>query len=179
MKKFLITLLIIICNNFAFADIVIPKGSIFQVYPNQIISTMLNEEGESVVFINPVDIWAGDTKIIPVNAQFKGFINFLKLPSKGINGALGFQITEIVYPTGEIFQTSAHIEQNGQSMLGGDLTPPASYRYTIQTQRPIGWFGGQKGVLQYVPTGEYEFGIHKTIGPKDLLFIVLDEDLEF
>ena len=179
MKKLLITLLIILCNNFVYADIIIPKGSIFHVYPNQMISTMLNQEGDSVVFINPVDIWAGDTKIIPMNAQFIGSINFLKLPSKGINGALGFKITEIQYPTGEILQISAHIEQNGQSMLGGDLAPVASYRYTIHSQRAIGWFGGQKGALQYVPTGEYEFGIHKTVGPKDMLFIVLDEDAEF
>ena len=100
-----------------------------------------------------------------------------KMPVNGVNGAMKFKITSFVYPDGLEKEVSAHVQFNGRDMIGGGPTPPKSYRYTIHKQKPIGWFGGLKGVLQYVPNGDYEDGVHTTVGPRDTMYVILDEDL--
>ncbi|MBE7705697.1 MAG: hypothetical protein E7Z91_00420 [Cyanobacteria bacterium SIG30] len=159
-------------------DVIIPSGSIIQVYPNKVISTLINQEGDYVSFVNQSDMWVGEINAIPKNTVFKGHINFLKMPIKGVNGALSFVIDSMVFPDRTIQEVNAVVQYKGQNVIGGDLTPPASYNYTIHSQKPIGWFGGIKGVLQYVPSGEYEQGQHMSVGPKDMLYIIFNEDVE-
>ena len=156
----------------------IPKGTTVRVYPNEVLSTMLNQEGDRITFINQSDMWLEETNIIPLNTQFQGYVKTVKMPVKGVNGAISFVIDNMVYPDGREVRINAIIQMNGQSLIGGGIAPPTSYNYTIHTQKPRGWFGGMKGVLQYVPSGEYDFGKHTTIGPKDNLFIVFQEDAE-
>ena len=158
--------------------VIIPKGTALRVYPNEVLSTMLNQEGDRVVFINQADMWIEEVNAIPLNTRLEGYVSTVKKPVKGVNGAIGFSVDSMTFPNGRKVPISATVQSNGQNLIGGGLTPPTSYNYTIHTQRPIGWFGGLKGVLQYVPTGDYEFGKDTTVGPKDPLFIIFLEDTE-
>jgi hypothetical protein len=58
--------------------------------------------------------------------------------------------------------------------LGGNLTNPASYNTTIHPRKVYGNHWG--GALQYVPSGEYEFGHHVGIDMRDNIFVQIDED---
>ena len=158
--------------------VIIPKGTALKVYPNEVLSTMLNQEGDRVTFINQSDMWIEEINAIPLNTQLQGYVSTVKKPVKGVNGAIAFVVDTMVFPDGRQFSINAVVQSNGQNLIGGGLTPPTSYNYTIHTQRPIGWFGGLKGVLQYVPSGEYDFGKHTTVGPRDPLFIIFQEDTE-
>ncbi len=178
MKK-LVLILIFLLTPFCLGA-TMPKGSFIRVYPNETISTMLNQEGDIVAFINPADLWIGDKKVIPVNSILKGYINFLKLPIQGINGAFSIRITELYVPGSGVKKINGIVEMNGKTMIGGGLAPPASYRYSVHPSKVRPYLiSFPQGYLQYVPSGEYEFGEHTTIRPSDILFIVLEEDVEF
>ncbi len=157
-----------------------PKGSFIRVYPNETISTMLNQQGDVVTFINPADLWIGEKKVIPFNSVLKGHIDFLKLPIQGINGAFSIRVTELYLPGGGVKKINGIVQMSGQSMIGGGLAAPASYNYTVHPSKVRPYLiSFPQGYLQYVPSGEYEFGEHTTIRPSDILFIVLEEDVEF
>ncbi len=158
--------------------VIIPKGTALRVYPSEVLSTMINQEGDRVVFVNQADMWVEEINAIPANTKLEGYVSTVKMPVKGVNGAIGFTVDRMVFSDGRQLQINAVVQSNGQNLIGGDLTPPASYNYTIQSQKPYGWFGGLKGVLQYVPSGDYEFGKHTTVGPRDPLFIIFQEDVE-
>ena len=188
-KKILILILILILNaavniqsslNAAFSAAVfengtkISKGVMLQAYPMKTISTAALNEGDIVYFINPTDLWAYEVNVLPENSYFRGYIEMLKMPIKGINAAIVIKITEGILPDGTIKKIKGTIVQNGKTQLGGDLTPPASYNKTVHPREGMYW--KRAGVLQYVPSGEYEMGRHLTIPTSDIVYIMLDED---
>ena len=59
---------------------------------------------------------------------------------------------------------------------GGNLTPPASYNKTVHPREGMYW--KRAGVLQYVPSGEYEMGLHITLPTSDIIYIMLDEEYD-
>jgi len=149
----------------------IAKGTMVMVYPKRPISTEIYQENDFVYFVNPADVWLGDKNIFPKNSIFVGYVNFLKLPVQGVNGAIGIKITEVAFPNGYTQEISATIYHNGEKIIGGTLTPPATYNKSIHRQG--GW---ARGALQWVPSGEYEFGKHTTIPSSEPVFVVLDEN---
>ena len=153
---------------------IISKGVMLQAYPAKTISTAALNEGDIVYFINPTDLWMEEVKVLPKNTYFRGYIEMLKMPIKGINAAIVIKITEGILPDGTIKKIKGTIVQNGKTQLGGDLTPPASYNKTVHPRE--GMYGKRAGVLQYVPSGEYEMGRHLTIPTSDIVYIMLDED---
>lgn len=168
-RRLLITVLFIF---FAIAVVQaeIPKGTMVMVYPKRPVSTDAYQENDFVYFVNPADVWLGDKNIFPKNSIFTGYVNFLKLPVQGINGAIGIKITEITYPDGAVQKIDATIYHRGEKIIGGSLAPPASYNTAIHPQG--GW---ARGALRWVPSGVYEFGKHTTIPSNEPVFVVLDE----
>jgi len=179
MKKFFLLLipLLLALNaltlNVAFCETVIPKGTIVQVYAKKPISTMNYQEGDIIYFVNPSDVWSGEENIFPKNTIFTGHINFLKMPVQGVNGAFKGKITKVILPTGEQFNINAVIHYKGGTTVGGELTSPASYNRAVHVTQ--GWTF-MSGTLQWVPSGEYEFGQHATLTTKDPVFILLEDD---
>ncbi len=155
---------------------IISKGVMLQAYPAKTISTAALNEGDTVYFINPADLWVNEVNVLPKNAYFRGYIEMLKMPIKGTNAAMIIKITEVILPDGTINRINGTVVQNGKTQLGGDLTPPASYNKTVHPREGMYW--KRAGVLQYVPSGDYEMGIHLTLPTSDMVFIMLDEDYD-
>lgn len=155
---------------------VISKGVMIQSYPVKTITTAALNEGDFVYFINPSDLWVYETKVLPKNTYFRGYVEMLKMPVKGVNAAIIIRITEAILPNGKITRMAASVTQNGNEQLGGTLTPPASYNKMVHPRE--GQYWKRAGVLQYVPSGEYEMGMHLTLPTNEKVYIRLDEDYD-
>lgn len=154
----------------------LPKGSLVKVHTKMPLSTENLEEGSKVYFIAPSDVWVLEKKVIEKGDIFKGYVSMLKMPIQGVNAAMSIAITDIIKPkTQEINKINGKIIFfGGSDVLGGNLTHPASYNTTIHPRRVYGNYWG--GTLQYVPSGEYEFGRHVRITQRDNVFVQFDED---
>ena len=183
MKKIVILLSAIflgIMNSLAQETYILPKGSQIRVYPNSTISTYTHQEGDKVYFLNPSDLWIDEENIIPKNSVFEGVITMLKMPIQGINGAMTIEILSLHFPNGESREFPGILQFKGNTTLGGELAPPISYNYSIHHQRKV-WniFRFSLGTLQYVPSGEYEFGQHFTLKTNDSVYIITNSDMIF
>lgn len=154
----------------------ISKNVLIGVYPLKTISTASVDEGDSVYFINPSDLWVYEINVIPKNSYFKGQVEMLRMPVKGVNAAMVVKITEIIYPDGTSKKIAGTLTEKGKNQIGGDLTPPASYNRMVHPREGMYW--KRAGVLQYVPSGEYEMGLHVTLPTNELVYIRLDEDFD-
>ncbi len=148
------------------------KGAIILVYSKKRITTENLQEQDRVYFVNPADVWVGETNIIPKNSVFIGKISMLKMPVKGINAAMKIDITNIYLPNGETREFLGYVSTGSSDMIGGELTPPASYnKATHLYPSRLHW----SGTAQWVPSGEYEFGQHRGINPNQNVYIILKE----
>ena len=152
------------------------KGTLVKVQTRMPLSTEHLEEGSKVYFIAPSDVWVLEKKAIAKGDIFQGYVSMLKMPVQGVNAAMSITITDVINPkTKEINPINGRIIFfGGSDVLGGNLTPPASYNTTIHPRRVYGNYWG--GTLQYVPSGEYEFGRHVRIVQRDNIFVQFDED---
>lgn len=148
------------------------KGAFVLVYAKKVLSSATMQEGDQVYFVSPADIWVNETNIIPKNAVFVGYISMLKMPIKGVNAAFSIKITNIILPQGSVRNFAGTISNGSSDIIGGELTPPASYKKTIHPYKSrLKW----SGTTQWIPSGEYEFGEHSAITPTQKMFVVLDE----
>lgn len=151
----------------------IAKDSFIPIYPTRTISTATQEEGDTVYFIVPSDLWVEDCKVIAKNSIIKAKISMLKMPVKGINAAMKIQAEELIAPNGMHYPLNGDIEFKGNKQIGGDLTNPLSYNKALFPRRGEYYVGV---IAQLVPSGDYEFGQHVTIHPNEMLQLVLEED---
>ena len=152
----------------------IPKGTLIQVKPKKPITTQNLEIGSLVYFVSPSDVWVLEDKAIAKGDIFKGYVSTLKMPILGVNAALGITITDLIKQDGTMNEFMGRIIFSSKDILGGDLTNPASYNKMIHPRRVYGNNFG--GTLQYVPSGEYEYGEHVKIDMRDNIFVQADED---
>lgn len=175
-KKFLIALVITLLlslSTLAYAPC-LPKGTLVKVFSKVIYSTSDLEEGSKVYFIAPSDVWVLEKKMIAEGDIFYGYVSMLKMPVQGINAAMSIVITSVKKQDGYRYPLEGKIIFSSTDVLGGNLTPPLSYNKSIHPMRTYGNRWG--GTLQYVPSGEYEFGQHMYITPRSLLFVELTDD---
>ena len=175
-KKLVLIILILFVTNICFAyEPYIPKGSLVKVYTKIPLSTEHLEEGSQVYFIAPSDVWVVEKKMIEKGEIFKGYVSMLKMPIQGVNAAMRITITEIINPkTKTKKEIDGKIIFANRETLGGNITNPASYNTTIHPRKVYGNIWG--GTLQYVPSGEYEFGQHVKVNQRDSLFVEFNED---
>ena len=139
------------------------------------ISTEHLEEGSPVYFIVPADVWVVEKKAISKGEIFLGYVSMLKMPVQGVNAAMQIKITSLINPkTKEKRPINGRVIFSSSDTLGGGLTNPATYNTTIHPRKVYGNIWG--GTLQYVPSGEYEFGSHVSVNQRDNLFVQIDED---
>ncbi len=177
----IISTLFICCKNTLAAvhfenSTVISKGVLIQAYPVKTITSAALNEGDFVYFVVPSDFWGYEVNILPKNTKLRGYVEMLKMPVKGINAAMVIKIKEAIYPDGTIRRMNATVTYNGSTQIGGNLTPPASYNKIVHPRKGMYWKGA--GVLQYVPSGDYEMGIHVTLPTNEPLYILLNEDYD-
>lgn len=176
-KKILLTILtLFVTNIFCLAyEPFLQKGTLVKVYTKVPYSTEHLEEGSPVYFIVPSDVWVIEKKMVEKGEIFKGYVSMLKMPVQGVNAAMKITITEIINPkNGTKKEIKGRIIFANTDTLGGNLTNPASYNTTIHPRKVYGNIWG--GSLQYVPSGEYEFGQHVKVNQRDNIFVQLDED---
>ena len=174
-RAFLIFLTLFFTKLVCFAwDAHLQKGTLIKVYTKIPLSTEHLEEGSRVYFIVPADVWVLEQKAIEKGDIFIGHVSMLKMPIQGVNAALSITITDLIKPNGEKFPVTGRLIFANKDVLGGGLTNPASYNRTIHPRKVYGNLWG--GSLQYVPSGEYEFGSHVGIDARDNIFVQLDED---
>ncbi len=189
-KKILINIFIVFLTVFIFLQYgkkasaavhfenstVISKDVLIQAYPVKTITTAALNEGDFVYFVIPSDFWGYEVNILPKNTKLRGYVEMLKMPVKGINAAMVIKIKEAIYPDGTIRRMNATVTHNNSRQIGGNLTPPASYNKIVHPRKGLYWKGA--GVLQYVPSGDYEMGIHITLPTNEPVFVILDEDFD-
>ena len=182
MKRIILSILILAICSFsaliAYSQSILElkKGTLVLVYARKNLSTETLQEGDKVYFISPSDVWLDETKAIPKDSIFVGFVSMLKMPIKGINAAIKFDITHLILPNGEIKEIKGHINDGRQDIIGGELAPPASYnQMTHLYQSRWKW----SGTTQWVPSGDYEFGRHRGVSTQQQLYVVFDEPYYF
>lgn len=178
LKRFLIIFFIFLFQAFyicvdAYSPY-LPKGTLIKVYTKIPLSTKNLEEGSRVHFIAPADVWVLEQKAISKGDIFKGYVSMLKMPVQGVNAAMSITIDELVTKEGERIGLDGRIIFSNSDVLGGNLTDPVSYNTTIHPRKVYGNLWG--GTLQYVPSGEYEFGHHVEVTTRDNIFVQLDDD---
>lgn len=159
-------------NAYARNFVQLNKGALILVYPKKVLSTAALQEGDPVYFISPADIWVNETNIVPQNSVFIGYVSMLKMPVKGVNAAFSVKITQIITPDGMTKNFEGTLSNGSSDIFGGELTAPASYN---KMAHPYLSRWRWSGSTQWVPSGDYEFGVHRSITPSTKVFIVLDE----
>ncbi len=176
MKKIILLAIILfsLCiGSFAYSPY-IPKGTLVKVYTKVPLNTKSLEEGSRVYFIVPSDVWVQETKAIAKGDIFTGYVSMLKMPVQGVNAAMSIKIDGLIQQRTYQRNVDGRIIFSGTDVFGGTLTNPASYNKTIHPRRVYGnWWGG---TLQWVPSGEYEFGNHMEVTSKDTIFVQFDEN---
>ena len=175
-RKILLTISLFILTafcTFAYSPY-IPSGTSIKVNTKIPITTEHLEEGSIVYFIAPSDVWVLEKKAISKGDIFRGYVSMLKMPVKGVNAAMSITITHVLKTDGTVDELKGRIIFANKDVLGGDLTNPASYNKTIHPIKVYGSIWG--GAMQYVPSGDYEFGHHVGVSMRDNLFIQIDED---
>ncbi len=173
-----IIFIILIFFGFALAALsyspYIPKGTLVKVYTKVPINTKSLEEGSRVYFIAPSDVWVQETKAVAKGDIFTGYVSMLKMPVQGVNAAMSITIDGIIKDRNHQRTMTGRVIFASSDVLGGNLTNPASYNKTIHPRRVYGNRWG--GTLQWVPSGEYEFGSHVGITSRDNIFVQFDEN---
>ncbi len=176
-RKFILIILTLFVTNITTSayDLCLPKGSLIKVYTRIPLNTSNLEEGSEVYFIAPADVWVLEERAIKKGDIFHGYVSMLKMPVEGVNAAMSIKITSVESSDGSEKNINGRIIFPGsRDVLGGNLTNPASYNKTIHPKKVYGNIWG--GTLQYVPSGEYEFGHHVEVTQRDSIFVELNEN---
>jgi hypothetical protein len=138
----------------------------------RVISTTNAKAGDIEYFINPEDIFVGESNIIPKNSIYLGVVESVVAPVEGINASMKIRIYKVITPENNEFSLDAYIFWKDSTTIGGDLAPPAYYER--MPHYPGTW---KKGVLQYVPTMIRSFGQPATINSGDEVTIIINSDM--
>lgn len=181
MKKILITLFIIMsglggfaAENYALRDydgIELAKGTFIPVISSQEISTEYCDEGAPVRFISTNDLYLYNTNIIPKNTEFFGYVEKVNEPIIGTNASMMVKITKLRLIDGYELPVRGYILANNSTLIGGELTEPATY------DKKASYRQGFKTMIGYAPGASRKMGEHTVIASGADLLIVLTSPL--
>lgn len=177
MKRLLFVFLMFVFTlSCAFADsaqlrnyneIEIPKGTFIPVISTQEISTAYIDVGTKVKFIATTDLYLYDTNVIPRQSEFQGYIDKINEPVIGTNASMIIKVSKLKLPDGFEIPMKGYICVNGNYLIGGELTPPASY------DRKPSFRQGYIPQVGLVPGPTRQMGEHKVIASGADLMIML------
>lgn len=147
------------------------KGTFVPAISAQEISTQYCDEGTQLKFISTTDLYLGETNVIPQNTEFFGYIEQLHEPVVGTNASMVIRIAKMKLIDGFEIPMKAYVYVNNSSLIGGELTPPASY------EKKASFRQGYNTMYGYVPGPTRRMGEHKVIASGADLMIVLTQPL--
>lgn len=177
MKRLLLILVVLYCGVSAcFAEnagmrdydgIQIPKGSFIPVISAQEISTEYCDVGYQVKFISTNDLYLYETKIIPSQTEFFGYIEKLNEPIVGTNASMVIKITKLRFVDGFEVPIRGYIYTANGNLIGGELTEPTTLDKKMSCRQ---WF---HPVMLYVPGPTRRMGTPTVIASGADLIIML------
>lgn len=185
MRKLLLYILLIVCwvgINFASAysldnvqiemrdydGIEVPAGTFIPVISTQEISTQYCPEGYKVKFHSTNDLFMYDTKIIPKDTEFYGYIEKLNEPIVGTHASMKIKMTKMVYSDGYEVPIKGYIYTTADNLIGGGISDPAEW-----VKMPHYNTRFKKATLQIVPGAERKMGNHVSVGAGEDKLIIL------
>lgn len=184
MKKYIILLSMLLSSAFVFAsegqlrdytEFDIPAGFHIPVISLQEFSTAYCEEGDSVSFKTTSDIYLYDKNVIPQGTRLVGYIDKKNEPIIGTNAAMKVFVNKMYLPDGYEVPIKSYIYTANNNLIGGELTPPATYIKMPHYQRWVMFRAFS--TTQYVPGNKRRMGEHVTISSGANLIIVLTEPI--
>lgn len=145
----------------------IPKGTFIPVISSQEISTAYFDEGQKVKFISTNDLYLYETNVVPQNTEFYGYIEKINEPVVGTNASMIIKITKLKFADGFEIPMKGYIYTNNSNLIGGELTPPATY------DKKVSYRQGFCEMIGYVPGATRQMGEHTIIASGAELMIML------
>ncbi len=154
--------------------VVLNAGTFIPVISAQEISTQYNSEGYKVKFIATTDLFMYDTKIVPENTLFEGYIEKMNEPVIGTNGSMIIRIAKMILPDGYELPMKGYIYTSNNNLIGGGVSEPENWIRMPHYQQKL------KGTatLQIKPGERRKMGEHTTLPSGLDLLIILTEPLE-
>lgn len=154
--------------------VVLNAGTFIPVISAQEISTQYNSEGYKVKFIATTDLFMYDTKIVPENTLFEGYIEKMNEPVIGTNASMIIRIAKMILPDGYELPMKGYIYTSNNNLIGGGVSEPENWIRMPHYQQKL------KGTatLQIKPGERRKMGEHTTLPSGLDLLIILTEPLE-
>lgn len=154
--------------------VVLNAGTFIPVISAQEISTQYNSEGYKVKFIATTDLFMYDTKIVPENTLFEGYIEKMNEPVIGTNGSMIIRIAKMILPDGYELPMKGYIYTSNNNLIGGGVSEPENWIRMPHYQQKL------KGTatLQIKPGERRKMGEHTTLPSGLDLLIIITEPLE-
>lgn len=152
----------------------IPAGTFIPVVNGQEISTQYCGEGYKLKFISSNDLFMYDSKIIPQDTQFVGYIEKMNEPVVGTNASMIIRISKMIFSDGYEMPVKGYIYTSNNNLIGGGMSAPAEWKKMPHYQKRL------KGVatLRLQPGEKRRMGEHTTLQSGLDLIIVLIEPVE-
>ena len=154
--------------------VILNAGTFIPVISAQEISTQYNSEGYKVKFIATTDLFMYETKIVPENTLFEGYIEKMNEPVIGTNASMIIRIAKMILPDGYELPMKGYIYTSNNNLIGGGVSEPENWiRMPHYQQRLKG-----TATLQIKPGERRKMGEHTTLPSGLDLLIILTEPLE-
>lgn len=154
--------------------VILNAGTFIPVISAQEISTQYNSEGYKVKFIATTDLFMYETKIVPENTLFEGYIEKMNEPIIGTNASMIIRIAKMILPDGYELPMKGYIYTSNNNLIGGGVSEPENWIRMPHYQQKL------KGTatLQLKPGERRKMGEHTTLPSGLDLLIILTEPLE-
>lgn len=154
--------------------VILNAGTFIPVISAQEISTQYNSEGYKVKFIATTDLFMYETKIVPENTLFEGYIEKMNEPVIGTNASMIIRIAKMILPDGYELPMKGYIYTSNNNLIGGGVSEPENWIRMPHYQQKL------KGTatLQLKPGERRKMGEHTTLPSGLDLLIILTEPLE-
>lgn len=152
----------------------LPAGTFIPVMNAQEISTQYMTEGQKLKFLSTNDLFIYETKIIPENTMFEGYIEKMNEPVIGTNASMIIRISKITLPDGYTTPMKGYIYTSNNNLIGGGVSEPEEWIKMPHYQSRL------KGTasLQIKPGEKKKMGEHTTLQSGLDLMIILTDPLE-
>ena len=136
----------------------LPAGTFIPIVNVQEISTEHCPVGYKVKFISTNDLFMHESKIIPKDTEFYGYIEKLNEPVIGSNAAMKIKITKMLFADGFEVPLRAYIYTNNDNTIGGDISAPVRWEKYPHYQTKF-----RKVTLRMRPSMERKMGEHTVV----------------
>ncbi len=136
----------------------VPTGTFIPVISTQEISTQFCPVGYKVKFIGTNDLFMYDTKIIPKDTEFYGYIEKLNEPVVGTHASMVIKITKMILPDGFEIPLRAYIYTRDNNVIGGGISNPVKWVKIPHYQTKF-----RKVTIRMAPSMERKMGEHTVV----------------